>query len=115
MKKYTKEELFKMDAVDVYKMVLKRNMIKTFPKGFWQQPEAKQNAAKCTRYLIEEILRYDDETLKKKKSQSIFTKNKLAGMLITCFNNSPYEAIDNAYPNKFKEWEFKTVSRGYGG
>ena len=28
-------------------------------------------------------------------------------MLYTCFNNSPYQAINTAYPNKFKEWEFK--------
>ena len=113
MKKYTKEELYKMDAVDVYKMVLKGDIIKQFPKGFWQQPEAKQNAAKCTRYLIEEILKYDDEKIKEKNSVSLFSKNKLSGMLAICFNNSPYEAINNAYPNKYKEWEFKNVPLGY--
>ena len=113
MKEYTKEELYKMDAVDVYKMVLKGEIRKTFPKGFWQQPEAKQNAAKCTRYLIEEILKYDDDDIKEKNSKSIFIKNKLAGMLVICFNNSPYEAINSVYPNEFKEWEFGNTSRGY--
>ena len=112
MRKDTKEELFKMDAVDVYKMVLKGDTIKAFPKGFWQQPEAKQNASKCTRYLIEEILKYDEKKIKEKNSKSIFSKNKLAGMLATCFNYSPYEVIDNAYPNKYKEWEFKAVPQG---
>ena len=38
MKKYTNEELYKIDAVDIYKMLLKGDIIKRFPKGFWQQP-----------------------------------------------------------------------------
>ena len=42
MKKYSKEELFKMDAVDVYKLLL-NNKIGRFPSGFWQQPEARLN------------------------------------------------------------------------
>ena len=113
MKKYTKEELYKIDAVDVYKMVLKGNVIKTFPRGFWQQPEAKQNAAKCTRYLIEKLLNYNDEDIKNKLSVIVFKSNKLGGMINMCFDNSPYNAINNAYPNRFKEWEFGTVPRGY--
>ena len=59
-----REELFKMDAVEVYKMVLKGDVIKRFPAGFWQQPEAKQNASKCIKFLVEEILNYDMEMLK---------------------------------------------------
>ena len=113
MKNYTKEELYKMDAVDVYKMVLKGRVIKRFPRGFWQQPEAKQNAAKCTRYLIEEELNYDEEKLKQNSTKALFEKNKLTGMLQTCFNSSPYEAIDNAYPNKYKEWEFKCAPNSF--
>ena len=73
MKKYTKEELYKMDVIDVYKLVLKEEL-KKFPNGFWQQPEAKQNAAKCTRYLIEEILNYDDKELKDKNSTNMLLK-----------------------------------------
>ena len=60
MIKYTKEELLEMDAIDVYKMVLKGDVIKKFPNGFWQQPEAKQNAIKCIKYLVEYILKYSD-------------------------------------------------------
>ena len=47
MRKYIKEELFRMDAVDVYKLVLEKKYIKKFPNGFWQQPEALDNAVKC--------------------------------------------------------------------
>ena len=72
MIKYTKEELYKMDAVDVYKMVLSGKIIKNFPSGYWTCKEARQNAAKCTRYVIEEILKYDDEMLKQKLSKKLF-------------------------------------------
>lgn len=34
MKKYTKEELLKMDAVEVYKLVLEKKHLKKFPTGF---------------------------------------------------------------------------------
>ena len=113
MNKYTKEEIFNMNAVDVYTMVLKGDIIKKFPNGFWQQPKAKESAAKCTRYLIEEVLNYDSEMLKENNIINIFAENKLSGMIMKCFGNSPYEAINNAYPNKYKEWEFSFVPRGF--
>jgi hypothetical protein len=31
------------------------------------------------------------------------------GMLQSCFNSSPFEAINAAYPNKFKPWELPKV------
>ena len=34
MKKYTKEEINKMDAIDIYKLVLEQKHIKKFPHGF---------------------------------------------------------------------------------
>ena len=77
-----------MDAVEVYKLVLEKKHIKTFPKGFWQQPEAIDNAIKCTKYLIEEKLNLSKEELKKQLSMKLFIENGLSGMLTTCFNNS---------------------------
>lgn len=53
-----------MDAVEVYKLVLRGDIIKKFPDGFWQQPEVLQNAVKCTRFLIEELLCLSDEDFK---------------------------------------------------
>ncbi|SHH23881.1 hypothetical protein [Clostridium grantii] len=32
-------------------------------------------------------------------------------MLQRCFNSSPFEAINSAYPNKFKAWELPKVPR----
>ena len=114
LKKYTREELFKMDAVDVYKLVLEKKHIKKFPNGFWQQPEAVDNAIKCTKYLIEDILKLSDKELKEQLSQNLFKENGLRGMLQYCFNNSPYEAINITYPeHNYKPWEFNQVPRGY--
>lgn len=113
MKKYTKEELYKMDAVDVYKLVLEQKHIKKFPNGFWQQPEALDNAAKCVKYLIEDILNLSENELKKQLSKKLFVNNGLCGMLSNCFNNSPIKAIELIYPNKFKPWELNQVPQGY--
>ena len=57
MKKYTNDELLRMDAVEVYKLRLDRK-IHRFPNGFWQLSEGKENAKKCVRYLLEEVLEY---------------------------------------------------------
>lgn len=45
MKKYTNDELLRMDAVEVYKLRLDRK-IHRFPSGFWQLSEGKENAKK---------------------------------------------------------------------
>ena len=112
MKKYTKDELFKMDGVEVYKLVL-TNRIKVFPAGFWQQPEAFQNACECITFLFEHLLEFSDDEIKKNLSHKLFSENKLGGMLSVCFNASPYQAINAAYPGKFKPWEFNITLRGY--
>lgn len=113
MKKYTKEELFKMDAVDVYKLVLEKKYIKKFPDGFWKQPEALDNAVRCIKYLIEDLLKLSDEELKNEFSQKMFTSNALRGMLKHCFHNSIFNAIEYAYPNKFNFWEFNVKPQGF--
>lgn len=111
--KVSKADLYKLGAVEIYKEVLKGDVIKTFPKGFWTRPDAYDNASKCIRYLFEVILKYSRQEILKNNNQSIYKKYKLGGMLAICFNNSPYQAIDCAYKGRFKEWEFKYVPMGY--
>ena len=113
-KRYTREELYEMDAVEIYKLVLEREHIKTFPKGFWQNSEAIENAIKCTKYLIEDILKLSENELREQLSANLFRMNGLSGMLNTCFNGSPYEAINRAYPEKnYQPWELNIVPTGY--
>ena len=92
----------------MYKEVLEGTR-RGFEWGTWHRPDAIPNAIKVIKYLIEEELKLSDEELKEKLSYRLFIKVKLSGMLDICFNKSPYQAINTAYPNKFKEWEFKKV------
>lgn len=98
-------------AVEIYKKILKGEL-KKFPNRFWVDPGAEENAKQVTKYLIEDILKWTDEEVKCNLSELIFRKNKLSGMLECTFGRSPFKAIDNAYPNKYKEWDFKTVPKG---
>ena len=106
MKKYNKDELLRMDAVEVYKLRLDRK-IHRFPNGFWQLSEGKENAKKCVRYLLEEVLEYkSDESIKKNFGSNTLEKNCLGGMLSSeIFNYSPFEVLDNAYKGRFKPWQ----------
>ncbi len=102
------------DAITIYQNVLS-GKIKRFPRDFWTD-DARQghtDAALITRYLIEEVLNWDEETLKKCISCKVFFRNKLKGMLWTAFNDSVFKAINNAYPGKYHEWELACTPRNF--
>ena len=101
-----------IDIVEMYKEILKGTR-KKFVNGTWQRPDAISNSVKVTKYLVEEKLKLSDEELKEQLSLKLFKDYKLGGMADICFNNSPYQAINTAYPDKFKEWEFKNTSRDF--
>lgn len=96
--------------VELYKKILKGEL-KRFPNRFWVDPGAEQNAKEITIYFIEEILKWTEEEVKVNLTEMVFRKRKLSGMLEYTFNRSPFRAIDNAYPGRFKEWEFKAVPK----
>ena len=73
------------------------------PSNFW----IKEKGVEAIKWLIEEKLKLTDEELKEQLSEKLFIDNKLRGMLYICFNYSPYQAINTAYPNKFKPEDFK--------
>lgn len=107
-----KYDLNNMEAIEIYKLVLS-GKIKKFPRGFWMQPEAKDNAAKVTKYLLEDILHYTEDDIRTKVNGTTFADNKLRGMLNNVFGNSIYKCIDNAYPGKFKEWELSSTPKNF--
>ena len=72
------------------------------PKSYW----TKETAAEATRWLIEEKLKWSEEELLKKLSTKTFYDNGLRGMLNAVFVNSPYAAINNAYPGKYVKSDF---------
>ena len=97
-------------AVEIYKKILKGEL-KQFPNRFWVDPGAEENAKEVTKYFVEEILKWNHDDIREKLCEAIFRKNKLSGMLESTFGRSPFKAIDNAYPNTFKEWEFKAAPK----
>ena len=80
---------------------------KRTPKNFW----TKEKGIEATKWLIEEKLKLTDDELKEQLSVKLFKDNGLVGMLKYCFNNSPYRAINETYPNKFKPEDFKNSSK----
>ncbi|MBU3144621.1 hypothetical protein [Clostridium sp. CF012] len=107
-----RKNLYRLTAIEIYKLVLIGD-IKSFPKGFWQKPDADKNAIEITRYLLEVILKWSNSDIKEMFSSSTFLNNKLCGMMCAVYNKSPFEAINSAYPNKFKPWEIKVVPKNY--
>jgi hypothetical protein len=110
--KTNKDDLYKLTAVEIYKMILIGG-IKKFPVGFWKGPEADKNAMEITKYLLEEILKWSAKDIKKKLSHSTFVEHRLNGMIQKVYNNSPFDAFNAAYPNRFKSWELGVVCRNY--
>ena len=100
-----------MSPIEIYKYILKGD-VKEFPKGFWLKPEAIDNAKTCAIYMIEEILKYNLEDVKKKVNANTFRENRLGGMLKNTFNNKPFEIIKLIYPN-IKEWELSNTSKKF--
>ena len=79
------------------------------PNSYW----TKESAIKATKWLIEEKLKWSEEELFKGLSIKIFRKYGLSGMINNVYNNSPYSAINSAYPDKYKPWQFPNVPLSY--
>ena len=103
------------NVTDISKYYLEEVLAKgkQFPKGVWNCNEKYDNAKEVTKTLIEKVLKWSDEDVRKKLSVNIFRKNSLIRMLTILFNGSPYGAIENAYPGKFKQWELPSVPKNF--
>lgn len=84
-----------------------------FPNGFWQQPGIEGECADITRYFIEDVLRWEDKDIREKTSEMVFRKYHLSGMLEYVFGRSPFSAIDNAYPGRYKVWELTCTPKHF--
>ncbi len=86
---------------------------KNFPSGTWKCDEKYENAKNVTKTLIERVLKWTYEDIRNKLTLNIFKKYSVLSMLVKVFNGSPYLAIENAYPGKFKPWELPCVSNSF--
>jgi hypothetical protein len=80
----------------------------------WQGEKGLKLAKEATIWMIEEIEKIPFHEIPQKITAKMFADNGLAGMLATIFNGSPYLAVDNAYPVKFKKWEFTQIGMWEG-
>ena len=103
------------NVTDISKYYLEEVLAKgkQFPKDIWNYNSKYDNAKVVTKTLIEKVLKWSDDEIKRKLSANIFIQNSLYGMLVILFNGSPYLAIENAYPGKFKPWELPCVSNSF--
>ena len=88
---------------------------KRFPMGTWIYFDVVDYnaAAIVTKAMIEYVLKWSEEELLKKLSTKTFKDNKLGGMLAKVFDGSTYAAINNAYPEKYKPWQFEHAPNSY--
>lgn len=111
-KESVSDKVFGLTAVEVYKLVLKGEL-KKFPDGFWQLPEAPENAIAVTRYMFEEVLSWTEGDIIQNLRWKTFVENKLNGMLNILCGGSAFKALDAVYPTQYHEWELVNTPRGY--
>ena len=105
-------EFVLLNNIEVYKAVL-NGELKTFPRKFWTGEEGKVNAIDCMRYLVEEILEYNEDDIRNKMRQKKIIEYKLGGMLKALYKDSAYLAINDLYKDKFYPWEFNWCPKGF--
>ena len=90
------------EDIEVYNM-LRFGVIGRFPNNFWGGLDTFKTAKDLTRYMFEDILKWDLEDIKNNVTTDIFYDNRLGGMLKQLFNNNVLDALLNAYP-ELEEW-----------
>ncbi|MDP7422760.1 MAG: GspE/PulE family protein, partial [bacterium] len=75
-------------------------------KELWKSAEAKKMAGEACRWLVEEKLTISVEQIPHTLSNTTFYEHGLKSMM-DLFDHSIYQVVENAYPNRFKRWEFK--------
>ena len=85
-----------------------------FPNNFFRGPEGRGRAGVITRYLLEEKLGIKVDDIPRAIHKKLFYDNGLTWMLGSCFDWSPYKAIDNAYPERFHKWQFNVKGMWQG-
>ncbi|GLV64680.1 hypothetical protein Bmyc01_33500 [Bacillus mycoides] len=79
------------------------------PNKFW----TKEKALKVLKWTIEEKEKLTHSQLTQVYSIKWLTKHKLTSPCQIFWGNSPYFMLNDLYPRKFKEWEFKFTPTGF--
>lgn len=79
------------------------------PNAYWNN----ETAIEATKWLIEDKLKWNEHEVKQYLNYDLFCEHKLCGMLTTVYNDSVFEALNAAYPNKYLPWELNNVPRNF--
>lgn len=83
--------------------------LKRVKSGYWTQ----ETIAEAVRWMIEDKLCWEKEDVKRNLNKRIFEVFGLGGMLYNECDNSPYKALQIAYPGEYEVWELSRVSKNY--
>jgi hypothetical protein len=106
-------ELDRAEVIQVYEDVF-GNRRRRFPNNFFHGDLGRSRAGVITRYLLEDKLGIAVDDVPRTIHKKLFYENGLTWMLGSCFDWSPYKAIDNAYPGKFHKWQFNVKGMWQG-
>lgn len=105
------EKILEPYVLATYKKVM-RGMEKSFPKGFLIT-DGKKKMKIIAHYLLEDILKLEQERIPEVISTETFKQHHLWGALATVFSGSVVKLMDYAYEGCFQPWEFKRVPFNY--
>ena len=98
------------EAIDaVYPGKFKAWQFKSVPAGFWNE----ERAIEAIKWVIEEKLRLTDDEVLNRWCRRFLVEHGLNGMVQLVFKNNIFDAIDTAYPGRFKPWQFKSVPKDF--
>ncbi len=80
--------------------------LKVTPRGYW----TRETAIEAIKWLIEEKLNWTDEEVCNRFSHNILVEYGLDGMVCSIFKNKTYDALNAAYPNKYKPSELRKIN-----
>jgi hypothetical protein len=78
--------------------------------GMWQGIDGRERAARAVRWLFEEKLGVSVSEIPEYATWSTFIREGFHGLITAKslgFNSSPYAAVSNAYPGRFRREEFR--------
>lgn len=87
----------------VYPGQFKEWELNRVPPNFWTE----ETGIRATKWLIEERLQWTEDDIREKICLKVFIDNRLYGMLQTVYHESVWQAVNAAYPNRFREWELR--------
>ena len=67
----------------------------------------------CVEYLLYKKLKWSNEKIRTDFSKSLLIKNKLSGMLLACFGNSPLKCILSLLGDTYEPWQYNVAPRNY--